>query len=554
MLSSIELSDLRNRAFDRQYVRYLDERTADARAKVSVSVRHALRPAQIAKQLRRLGYACTPQLGRTLIWDEHAPLRKVHATSWLSGLRGIAAVKVVTFHYVMAYSDLGFQPWGTDERHTHFFELPVIRYFYAGFSSQIFFGISGYLIAQRVLSFPSDGGRHHSGHHPDLLASISIDIFRKVLRLYLPVFAITFCTALYIYYGFYEGYRSLLLNHEKLFPGDWYEPKPKQMTLWAQLAYWMHEMFDLTNVVTENIVYPFHDQHFWAILAEMRGTLHLYGLLTATSRCRQESRLVIMAFVSLLYFYWNHWEIWVFILGAMVVQLDILLTQQQHQPPTSQTSAHNEDDDDPDDFTAAPSLHPSLNRPSVQQWHQYTLVTTSSPRFHRILRYFLFTLSFYLLSYPIDGARSYAPGYIYLNALIPRFMVRKDKFYPNLGTFLLLLLLARPLDERTSIWRRILNSSAAQYLGKISFALFLTHGPVMHSLGYMLPHKLAWTFGTELVWLDGGKWVVVVGFGWAVTLGLCLWVADVWEREVEGRCRRVAARLEGWCFAQERGD
>lgn len=542
MISSIELSELRNRALDhRQHLRYLDERTADARARVSVSVRHALRPAQIFRQLRRLGYACTPQLVRSVVWHEYAPLTKTYPTSWLNGLRGIAAVKVVTFHYVMAYSDFGFQPWGVDERHTHFFELPVIRYFYAGFSSQLFFGISGFLIATRVFQAQE---KRHTDPNRDLFTTVSIDLFRKVFRLYLPVFAITSFTMLYIYFGFYESYRTLLLDHEKLFPGDWYEPKPKQMALFKQIGYWIHEMFDLSNIITENTLYPFHDQHLWAILAEMRGTLHLYGLLIAISQCRPRSRLVAMLVAGVLYFCWNHWEIWAFILGAVVAQLDWILSESSQR---QQYPVHGDDDADSDDFEPAPTGHPSQS--SVQQhWSTYNLSTTQDHQVRRGLRFAGLIVAFYFLSYPVDGARYYAPGYLWLNKLIPRFMVRKDKFYPNIGTAMLLLILARS-DPNISNGRKMLMSDLSQYLGKISFALFLVHGPVMHSIGYMLPHKLAWTFGAELLSLSDFSWLLSVGFGWSITLLLCLWAADVWHREVEARCIDLTRKLERICFA-----
>jgi peptidoglycan/LPS O-acetylase OafA/YrhL len=541
----MEMSELsaRLRELDhQQYVRYVDERTADARTRLSLLVRQSLRPAQIVRYLRRLGYALTPQIGRALVWDERPAPIKLYSTSYLTGLRGIAAVKVVTFHYLMAYSDFGFQPWGTDARHTRFFELPIIRLLFAGFTAHLFFGISGYLMALRMLQALD---RQRAGHHTDIFATISRNIMRKSFRLYLPVFAVTICTALYVYMGFYESYRPLLLDHEKLFPGDWYEPKPRQHHLFKQLAVWTHEMFDLTNVVTENTVYPFHDQHLWAILAEMRGTLHLYGVLVAISQCRPHVRLAVMLAVSLLYFYWNHWEIWVFILGAMVAQADLLLGG--HQPAVHQRPTHNRDHD----FEPAPPAAASVRDHPVQKWTEYGMSRAKDAHFQRALRYAGFVVALYFLSYPVDGARDYAPGYVWLNWFIPRFMVRKDKFYPNFGTAILLLLLARS-NPSTSRWRRLLTSRLPLYLGKISFAIFLVHGPVMHSIGYMMPHKMAWTFGTELQALSDGGWSVVLGFGWMVTLLLTLWAADVWHREIEARCIDAIETLERYCFEEPR--
>lgn len=538
----MEMSDLSSRLRDldhRQYVRYVDERTADVRTRLSLLARQSLRPAQLFRYLRRLGYALTPQLGRRLLWDERSPPAKLYSTSYLTSLRGVAAVKVVTFHYLMAYSDFGFQPWGTDDRHTHFLELPIVRLLFAGFTAHLFFGISGYLIALRMLQALD---RHHAGAHADIFGTFSRNLFRKSFRLYLPVFAVTFCTAMYIMLGFYESYRPLLLDHERLFPGDWYEPKPLQHSLPKQLGVWLHELFDLTNVVTENTVYPFHDQHLWAILAEMRGTLHLYGVLVVVAQCRPHIRLIAMLGVSVLYFYWNHWEVWVFILGAMVAQADLMLGA----PPI--LSAQRPDHDPDHDFEPAPPA--SVNHP-VHDWTRYGVSSTRDRRFQRGLRYAAFVVALYFLSYPVDGARDYAPGYLWLNRLIPRFMVRKDKFYPNIGTAILLLALARS-DASTSRWRRLLTSSFPLYLGKISFAVFLVHGPIMHSIGYMMPHKMAWTFGTELQALADVPWAMVVGFGWMVTLLLTLWAADVWHREVEGRCVEMTETLERLCFAEHR--
>ena len=231
-----------------------------------------------------------------------------------------------------------------------------------------------------------------------------------------------------------------------------------------------------------------------------------------------------------------------FILGAMVAQLDLILDSTP-SPPV-QHHHHHQDHD----FEPAPPAH--VGRP-VQEWTRYGVSTAKDRRFQRVMRYAAFLVALYLLSYPVDGARDYAPGYLWLNKLIPRFMVRKDKFYPNIGTAILLLMLARA-DPQSSRWRRLLTSSFPLYLGKISFALFLVHGPVMHSIGYMLPHKTAWTFGTELQALSDVPWGLAVGFGWAITLLLSLWAADVWHREVEGRCNDLTRKLERVCFTEPR--
>lgn len=126
-------------------------------------------------------------------------------------------------------------------------------------------------------------------------------------------------------------------------------------------------------------------------------------------------------------------------------------------------------------------------------------------------------------------------------------MARKDKFYPNIGTAILLLLLARS-DPNTSKWRRVLTSAIPQYLGSISFALYLVHGPIMHAVGYLVPHKIAWMLGTDLRSMGNWPWAGTIMVGWAFTLCLSLWAADVWTREVEARCVRFVKDLEKVCF------
>jgi hypothetical protein len=251
-----------------------------------------------------------------------------------------------------------------------------------------------------------------------------------------------------------------------------------------------------------------------------------------------------MCFMTYMFFLWNHWEVWVYILGAIVAQLDLLATERADKnsgllgAPANQT---------------LPPSPPRSPAPQPQANGRGEAASTSEPpqdHLHSLLRVFGFLVAFYFLSYPIDGSRDYAPGYMTLNLFIPDWMERKDKFWPNIGTAILLFLLARAHPTR-SAWRRILDGEVAQYLGKISFALYLVHGPILHAFGYMVPQRIWWTFGVEGVELGNVSWAVVVFIGWAVGLASSLWAADVWTREVESRCVKAVKRFEEWCFVKK---
>ncbi len=505
-----------------------------------------LRPSHAYRLGKRFAYCFAPQIIRSRVWNEEAPKPKQFPTSYLNGLRGITSVKVFTFHYIMAFSNGGFEPWGTDSRHKYFLELPIIRYFYAGFTAHIFFGIAGYLTTLRLFQLID---RHDQASQSKVLINISGALFRRAFRLYLPTFIITLITAHYIYFGFYEGNRPLLEDHLKLFPGDWNEPKPERAaTYWKQLYFWGHEMFDLTNIFTAGAVYPWHDQHLWSILAELKGSLFLYMVLMATAQCRVYVRLAVMCAMTYMYFLWNHWEIWVYILGAIVAQIDLLLTEREDRKNQLLPSGV------PDRFPPSPPRSPApdeMKRQDQYPWTQYFRPSTIMPTTGRAwLRILGFLVAFYFLSYPIHGSRDYAPGYVWLNQIIPEWMDRKDKFYPNIGTAMLLLLLARS-DPYTSKWRWILNTNVAQYLGKISFALYLVHGPILHAFGYMLPQRIWWMMGIQGVDATDAVWSAVVFVGWAFSLAVSLCVADVWTREVESRCVKAVKKLEDICFVKK---
>ncbi|KAJ9496232.1 hypothetical protein H2202_008190 [Exophiala xenobiotica] len=520
-----------------------------------------LRPSHAYRLGKRFAYCFAPQIMRSRVWNEEAPKPKQFPTSYLNGLRGITSVKVFTFHYIMAFSDTGFEPWGTDSRHKYLLELPIIRYFHAGFTAHIFFGIAGYLTTLRLFQLID---RHNTASQSKVLINISGALFRRAFRLYLPTFIITLITAHYIYFGFYETNRPFLDDHLKLFPGDWNEPKPDQAaTYWGQMYFWGHEMFDLTNIFTQGAVYPYHDQHLWSILAELKGSLFLYMVLMGTAQCRVYVRLAVMCAMTFMYFLWNHWEIWVYILGAIVAQIDLLLTEREDKKTQILPSGGGVGVPGDRLFPPSPPRSPAPDemKRSGQEKHPWTMTQYYFPfrlrlgmimptTAHAWLRIFGFLVAFYFLSYPIHGTRDYAPGYIWLNRLIPLWMDRKDKFYPNIGTALLLLLLARS-DPHSSKWRWILNTKVAQYLGKISFALYLVHGPILHAFGYMLPQRIWWMMGIQGMEATDAVWSAVVFVGWAFSLAVSLCVADVWTREVEGRCVKAVKMLEDICFVKK---
>lgn len=84
-------------------------------------------------------------------------------------------------------------------------------------------------------------------------------------------------------------------------------------------------------------------------------------------------------------------------------------------------------------------------------------------------------------------------------------------------------------------------------MAKNMFALYLVHGPVLHVVGYGLPHAVWGVIGKGTGW----EWYAGIVVGWAVSLVLCVGVADVFTREVDGRCAGFVKWLDGGCVVRK---
>lgn len=155
-----------------------------------------------------------------------------------------------------------------------------------------------------------------------------------------------------------------------------------------------------------------------------------------------------------------------------------------------------------------------------------------------------FLLALWLLSAPKVGFKT-EYGYQSLSLLIPSFYSRKEKFLPTLGSVLLLWLLTH--CSPTSVGHKVLNGRTMQYLARISFSLYLVHGPLLHLYGYYVP-VVAWKI------LDRKSTIgycTGILFGWCVNLTCTLWAADVFYREIDLRCVRITKWLEEKCFVKD---
>lgn len=464
-----------------------------------------LHPSSVTKAARRFTYALTPQIFRSrYLKEQQAPERALSDTAYLDGLRGLAALAVFNFHFFFAFTDYTHIGWGYQSSHYSIIALPVFRLLYDGGTCvNVFFVVAGYVCSAKALQLMT------AGEHEKVLRSLWGSVFRRALRLYLPVLTITFITTVMSYLGFFEGLRPMLTQRKKHFAGAFGDgPVPRQESLTGQLYVWIEEMWSLANVWNSGPFYPEHDKHLWTIAYEFRTSMHLYLALLGTSMCRPVARLCFLITLAFVYLLWNRWEGPLFFLGAAIAQWEIIRKAKSFK---------------------------SLPLVPVQR-------DASGRRFNsaQLLRLLGYGLALYLMSFPIANFKSPAPGFAFVNKLIPRWYSRKEKFPKSVGMLVLLYLLSTNKDQENSLWHRAMRSNVAQYMGRYMFALYLVHGPMLRWFGYGIPFA---------VWTVTGKdtnlgWVTGLFLGWAISLTSCLLVAEVFTREVDVRLAAVIRKWE----------
>ncbi|KAK3061222.1 hypothetical protein LTS18_006755, partial [Coniosporium uncinatum] len=145
----------------------------------------------------------------------------------------------------------------------------------------------------------------------------------------------------------------------------------------------------------------------------------------------------------------------------------------------------------------------------------------------------------YLMSQPDDFAES-TPGWIYLCSLIPEWFSTKYRYWQSVGSVLFVF-----VASNCPTWRRPFETSVSQYFGKISYAIYLVHGPLIHVFGYAV-EPWAWSVtGTE-------GWRYHAGFILAsiIIVPVTVWAADLFWRAIDTPCVKFARLVENKCAVE----
>ena len=371
-------------------------------------------------------------------------------TAFLDGMRGLAAFAVFICHLTYGTFDIT-HAWGArpdPEIHQpnafrEFVRLPIVRLLYSGPPMvAIFFVISGYALSHKPLR------QMRSRQFDQFTTTMTSSIFRRGLRLFLPCFASTFFVICLAQLNLYRLTENFSIQMRMVLESHCYT----QSNIWLQLKDWVKQMLIFVDVFNWSLFAGSIelDRHLWTMPVEFRCSMALF--LTHMLVARMSSRLRMMTFVGLIVWgiSWDRWELCPFWAGAVIAELDIIWASTTVADLPSITTK------------------PQPQRPQRSLSSLYCLA---------------FVASLFLLSFP-DIAGNVTPGYVTLDSFIPKSFSEKHRFWPSVGAVMIVWCSCRLelLRNKVFCWTPV------QYLGKISFPLYVMHGPVIHTLGYMVSH------------------------------------------------------------------
>ncbi|GAB7337873.1 hypothetical protein MBLNU457_4267t1 [Dothideomycetes sp. NU457] len=474
-------------------------------------------------------------------------MKKRSPTAWLDGCRGYAAVIVVIFHFLLVFlpsirfgygmelpvGHLVFDnvyvsegavlvrgTFGRPDRwkitdpskinNYHWYQLPIIRVLLAGDSMvNIFFVVSGYALSIKSLKLIRKAAR------AELCSSLASSLWRRPLRLFAPTLVSTLLVAIMAGAGMFDtsyrtlGYDKLYSPHPVDFIGErrkyfkgpqWEEPPPWKPNMSSQLLDWVVTMYYfLCPWLRGHPFMTFYDWHIWTIPVEYKASLVLYmtHAVFALVHARYRTHLLIILLVAATAF-GDIWEQCLFWGGMLLCNMDL-------------------------DRAKRISHHTAPSRVMQTLWISILFV------------------SLFLMSYP-ELEPNMVPWCAWISKIYLWDPWYHDRYRTVQGIGACLFIYVVP---RLTYLKAFFSNDFARYLGRISYSLYLVHGPVFRSLGYAVFLKVL--KGSEF---DRPRYYTAVAISMAVSLPVTFGLAHLFRIFVDEPLVHFARWTEKLVFVQ----
>jgi peptidoglycan/LPS O-acetylase OafA/YrhL len=431
------------------------------------------------------------------------PRKELIPTSYLDGLRGFAAFLVYLQHHqvwarVAISAGRIFENAYGYEGQYYFACLPFIRLFFTGghIAVSVFFVISGHVLSAKPLALI------HAGELVKLEDSLASAMFRRWLRLFIPALCTTF----------------IYMTSWHLF-GIWTAYPEHQSTYRDELWNWYIQFKGFSWIFRGGkFLWLAYNFHLWSIPVEFRGSIVIFTSLLAFSRCTRNARLLCQVGLIIYFMYIVEGTLYALFVGGMLLcDLDML--------------ARNGN---------LPKFFSKLE-----------------PYKTRIF-YALFIIGWYLSGVPSFVADHellrQSPGWKWLYHLRPAFDTEEDHKWFYLFWAATFLTASIP---RIRWLKYFFETRFCQYLGRISFAFYLIHGPVLWTLADRIYLAVGWSRENNVDgltdWINIGPLLPKTGplglepgflLPHLIILPFTLWLAEMATKLFD----RPSIRFAGWAY------
>lgn len=460
--------------------------------------------------LHRLTVALTPSFFQKYVGADPPQPTKLHAIAALDGLRGWACLLVFNFHFLFTYTwkvAVGWGFGGFSANNWGIHQLPFIHMLISGhIMVAIFFVISGYVLSYKPLK------TIRSRSFDQTFTTLASSTFRRALRLYIPSLIGLVCVFVAVRLGIYN-YSWLVIKEGHTIAGTNEQHPPVYRSVTKQFWDFYYTIARLMNPFDWGLYYNNYNPHLWTIPVEFRCSLVLFLTTLATSRLVSNVRMPLVACLIWFCMRYGRWDVVLFLLGMAMAELDLINGTWERPPNTI-------DDNFLIRLPPRGKIVGSISR--------------------RRLWIGVFILGLYLGSSPNLGFK-WTPGYMWLWSITPWTYGEPHRFPQTIGAALIVF----SINHSPAI-QKLFTNPLSQYLGKISYAFYIVHGPILHSLGYSLMPN---------IWAITGKetnFQYCLGFfiGWLICLPIAIWAGDVFWRAVDVPSVKFSRWLEDRLIAR----
>ena len=444
--------------------------------------------------------------------------------SSLDGLRGIGALCVVNSHLLGSFNrTIGlplYLPVGSTSRcgsgrvdtgwtkGLMIFRLPVANMLVQGkLWVHVFFVLSGFVLSQRPLRLA------RAGEWDDVLDTLSSATLRRPVRLFLPAYVTIFLSMILIQSNalMLRLPASVLNNNPLVYLND------RLPTFWAQLRNMVWSCWRLVEPYDWMQDFGPYNPPLWTITMEFRCSLPVFVVVLALCRLTSKLRLMIIALLVIDGYLRYHWDASLFLLGVMISESTLISGERRMR----QEEAVDHDSIIQEDVSSKQRL---------SRWHLSVLWMLG------------FFLAIFLMSSPAFCAEAFsAYSWIKYWPIKPLYWPYEHESYfilHSVGSTLLVFLVSHA-SPRSWIRRYLLDTAPVQYLGRVSFSLYITHTLMAHLFGYRIFLAIWKLTGRDTV----GRYLFGMVIAYSITMLGMLWLAELFCRTVDEPGVRLAHRL-----------